>query len=117
MRCNPTNHSLRSRFAAERGVRLTRNTKRRDSVIMKLGLVILLVSHAVFAIAWIWYLFTLSLYIKPGKGWAFALTPFWIFFSDWFTQEGRPYLQKARKVIGLSLAVSVGSFVILKSLD
>jgi len=72
---------------------------------MEWDLIILLVANAIWIIAWIWGLFTLSLYVKPGKGWAFALTPFWIFSSNWFTPDGYPYLKKVRFIVG-------GSFVL-----
>ncbi len=75
---------------------------------MELKLALLLVTNAIFAITWIWGLFTMSSYIKPGKGWAFALTPFWIFESSWFTRDGHPYLKKARLFIGLSFTLFVG---------
>jgi len=78
---------------------------------MDLKVSLLLISNAFFALAWIWGLFVMSSYIKKGKGWAFALTPFWIFTSSWFTDDGRPYLKKVRISVGLTFTLFFVAFL------
>jgi len=74
-------------------------------------LILLLTANVYLIFAWIWSLVTLSAYIKPGKGLAFALTPFWILASSWFTPEGVPYLQKARIHIGIPSILMTSIFL------
>lgn len=78
---------------------------------MDLQIFLLLISNALLALAWIWGLFVMSAYIRKGKGWAFALTPFWIFATSWFTDDGHPYLKKVRISVGLAFALFFVAFL------
>ncbi len=52
-------------------------------------------------IVWIWAMVTLSAYLKPGKSIAFFFSPLWLIDSNIYTDEGKPYLRKARIHFGI----------------